>query len=49
MKEVIPPMAYEENDVRYDLEVIDWLLTSGNITEDDARFMRHYLESLGSR
>lgn len=36
----------EQMNIGYDLEVIEWLLRSGNITQEDARFMRHYLESI---
>lgn len=38
--------AYDETQIGHDLEVVDWLLRSGSISSEDARFMRRYLESL---
>jgi len=38
--------SYNHEQARNDLEVIDWLLTAGAITKEDARYMRNYVQNL---
>lgn len=39
-------MKYTPQAARNDLVVIDWLLSAGAISREDARFMKRYVESL---
>ena len=39
-------MKYTPQNASNDLIVIDWLLSAGAISKEDARFMRVYVESL---
>lgn len=38
--------SYTPENARNDLEVINWLLTAGAISPEDARFMKNYVLSL---
>jgi hypothetical protein len=38
--------SYTHENARNDLEVIDWLLNAGAISQEDARFMRNYVQNL---
>jgi hypothetical protein len=39
-------MKYTPTQARNDLVVIEWLLSAGAISREDARYMRNYVESL---
>jgi hypothetical protein len=39
-------MKYTPENASNDLAVIDWLLSAGAISREDARFMKNYVESL---
>ena len=38
--------SYTPQQASNDLAVIDWLLRAGAITQEDAKFMRNYVQSL---
>lgn len=40
--------SYTPEKASSDLQVIDWLLRAGAITNEDARYMRNYVLSLKS-
>lgn len=39
-------MKYTPENASSDLVIIEWLLSAGAISKEDARFMRNYVESL---
>lgn len=39
-------MGYNNSSIDYELRVIDFLLTAGRITREEARYLRGYLESI---
>lgn len=39
-------MKYTPEQASNDLVVIEWLLSAGAISREDARFMKRYVESL---
>ena len=45
-KEVMCMKSYTPTQAANDLTVIDWLLSAGAITKEDAKFMRQYVHSL---
>ena len=38
--------SYTPENARNDLEVINWLLSAGAISLEDARYMRNYVHSI---
>jgi hypothetical protein len=40
--------TYTSENARNDLEVIEWLLSAGAISEQDARFMRKTVQNMAS-
>ncbi len=38
--------SYTPEKASIDLQVIDWLQKAGAITQEDARYMRQYVQSL---
>jgi hypothetical protein len=38
--------SYNAENARNDLEVIEWLLRAGAITQEDAQYMKRYVQTL---